>query len=216
MTEEEWDAADLWNRFDAYKHRDRDRLRALACACARRVLDASASVSHPAFAGVVDVAERCAGGRTPRAELLAARKTLRAAIRGMSPAARGGQVVSVFAELTDDTLEGFEHMLHCAGAVLKKHLGRKFAAERAVLSGLVRDIFGNPFRPVVFSSDWRTDTAVSLARTMYESREFGAMPILADALQDAGCDNTDILDHCRGDGPHVRGCWVVDLVLSKS
>jgi hypothetical protein len=80
---------------------------------------------------------------------------------------------------------------------------------------LVADIFGNPFRPVVFSPEWRTDTALTLARQMYESREFGAMPILADALQDAGCDNDDILEHCRGDGPHVRGYWVVDLVLGK-
>jgi hypothetical protein len=80
---------------------------------------------------------------------------------------------------------------------------------------LVRDIFGNPFRPVTFSPEWRTDTAVSLAHTMYESREFSAMPILADALQDAGCDKDDVLNHCRGPGPHVRGCWVVDLVLGK-
>ncbi|QEG25961.1 hypothetical protein GobsT_06960 [Gemmata obscuriglobus] len=50
---------------------------------------------------------------------------------------------------------------------------------------------------------------------MYESRDFGAMPVLADALQDAGCDSDDILNHCRGDGVHVRGCWVVDLVLGK-
>ncbi|MBY0458328.1 MAG: hypothetical protein K2V38_13385 [Gemmataceae bacterium] len=65
---------------------------------------------------------------------------------------------------------------------------------------------------------------------MYESRDFSAMPILADALQDAGCDNPDILDHCRNAGggsgepaggssaeaaAHVRGCWVVDLVLGK-
>jgi hypothetical protein len=81
---------------------------------------------------------------------------------------------------------------------------------------LLRDIFGNPFRPVAFSPEWRTDTAVSLVRQMYDSREFGAMPILADALQDAGCDNDDILNHCRGPGLHVRGCWVVDLVLDKS
>lgn len=80
---------------------------------------------------------------------------------------------------------------------------------------LVRDIFGNPFRPVTFDPDWRTTTAVQLARGMYEGRDFAAMPILADALQDAGCDNADILDHCRGPGPHVRGCWVVDLVLEK-
>ena len=51
---------------------------------------------------------------------------------------------------------------------------------------------------------------------MYESRDFTAMPILADALQDAGCEHAEILDHCRGPGPHVRGCWVVDHVLGKS
>jgi hypothetical protein len=81
---------------------------------------------------------------------------------------------------------------------------------------LLRDIFGNPFRAVTFSPEWRTDTAVTLARQMYESREFGAMPILADALQDAGCDSDDILSHCRDTSQtHVRGCWVVDLVLGK-
>ena len=84
------------------------------------------------------------------------------------------------------------------------------------LARLVRDVFGNPFRPVSFSPAWRTDTAITLARQMYESREFGAMPILADALQDAGCDNDDILNHCRDTKlPHVRGCWVIDLVLGK-
>jgi hypothetical protein len=80
----------------------------------------------------------------------------------------------------------------------------------------LRDIFGNPFRPVRFSPEWRTDTAVSLARQMYGSRDFGAMPILADALQDAGCDSEDVLSHCRDPKQvHVRGCWVVDLVLGK-
>ena len=59
------------------------------------------------------------------------------------------------------------------------------------------------FRPVTFAPEWRTDTAVALARQMYESRDFSAMPILADALQDAGCDNDDVLNHCRGEGPHV-------------
>jgi|GEM_PF-5757293 len=81
---------------------------------------------------------------------------------------------------------------------------------------IIRDIFGNPFRPVAFSPEWRTSTVVSLARGMYDSRDFSAMPILADALQDAGCEQAEILDHCRGSGPHVRGCWVVDLALGKS
>ncbi|MBX9585326.1 MAG: hypothetical protein K2X87_33890 [Gemmataceae bacterium] len=79
----------------------------------------------------------------------------------------------------------------------------------------LRCIFGNPFRPVVFDPEWRTSTVVALARGMYEGRDFAPMPVLADALQDAGCEHADILAHCRGNGPHVRGCWVVDLVLGK-
>ncbi len=68
-----------------------------------------------------------------------------------------------------------------------------------------------------FDPSWRTSTVVALAQQMYESRDFSAMPMLADALQDAGCDNDDILMHCRdANGVHVRGCWVVDLVLGKS
>lgn len=75
----------------------------------------------------------------------------------------------------------------------------------------------NPFRPVAFDSAWRTSTAIALAQQMYESRDFSAMPILADALQDAGCDNADVLDHCRDqNATHVRGCWVVDALLGKA
>ena len=81
---------------------------------------------------------------------------------------------------------------------------------------LLRDIFGNPFRPVALAAEWRTDTAVALAAQMYESRDFSAMAILADALQDAGCDAVDLLRHCREPGEHVRGCWAVDLVLGKA
>ena len=61
----------------------------------------------------------------------------------------------------------------------------------------------------------RTETVFALATGIYTERAFDRMPILADALEDAGCDNADILEHCRGDGPHVRGCWVVDLILEK-
>jgi hypothetical protein len=92
----------------------------------------------------------------------------------------------------------------------------EMAEQDRPLTQLLFDIFGNPFRPVVFDPEWRTSTAVALAQQMYESRDFSPMPILADALQDAGCDNADILNHCREpNGVHVRGCWVVDLVLVK-
>ncbi|QDU22206.1 hypothetical protein [Urbifossiella limnaea] len=87
--------------------------------------------------------------------------------------------------------------------------------EREATRDLVRDIFGNPFRPVPFDPSWRTEAVVGLARGMYESRDFGPIPVLADALEDAGCADADVLGHCRGPGPHVRGCWVVDLVLGK-
>ncbi|AWM42139.1 hypothetical protein C1280_05165 [Gemmata obscuriglobus] len=78
----------------------------------------------------------------------------------------------------------------------------------------MHEVFGNPFRPVGFAPEWRISTAIALAREMYDTRDFSAMPILADALQDAGCDNADILAHCRDPHQvHVRGCWVIDLVL---
>lgn len=72
-----------------------------------------------------------------------------------------------------------------------------------------------PTLPPLMQS-WLTSDVLALARQMYESRDFSAMPILADALQDAGCDNPDVLNHCREPGVHVRGCWVVDLVLGKA
>lgn len=81
---------------------------------------------------------------------------------------------------------------------------------------IIRCVFGNPCRPVTADPTWRTTGVLDLARQMYDSRDFAPMPILADALQDAGCDHPEVLAHCRGAGPHVRGCWVVDLVLGKT
>jgi hypothetical protein len=87
--------------------------------------------------------------------------------------------------------------------------------ERAVQTEVARCIFGNPFRPITLDPRWETETVVSLAQGIYTDRAFDRMPILADALEEAGCVNADVLSHCRGEGPHVRGCWVVDLVLGK-
>jgi hypothetical protein len=80
---------------------------------------------------------------------------------------------------------------------------------------LLRDLLGNSFHPVSFDPSWRTSDVMALARGMYESRDFGAMPMLADALEAAGCHDTEVLLHCHGPGPHARGCWLVDLVLAK-
>lgn len=81
---------------------------------------------------------------------------------------------------------------------------------------LLRDVLGNPFQAVAFQAAWRTSTAVTLARQMYSSRDFSTTPILADALQEAGCESEDVLQHCREAGPHVRGCWVVDELLGRN
>ena len=88
--------------------------------------------------------------------------------------------------------------------------------DEAWQAALAREIFGDPFRPVTAGPLWLTPTVLAFASQMYESRDFSAMPILADALEDAGCDEPAILDHCRDPhGAHVRGCWVVDLVLGR-
>jgi hypothetical protein len=87
--------------------------------------------------------------------------------------------------------------------------------EFAAQAFLVRDIFGNPFRLLTVDSAWLTPTVVSLAHAIYDDRAFDRMPIVADALEDAGCTHLDILAHCRGSGPHARGCFVVDLLLKK-
>src|SRR4051794_10152330 len=93
---------------------------------------------------------------------------------------------------------------------------RAFAERGRPMMAILRDIFGNPFRPVALSPAWLTSTVVALARGIYEERAFDRMPVLADALQDAGCDNDDVLNHCRDEKQvHVRGCWVVDLVLGR-
>jgi len=83
---------------------------------------------------------------------------------------------------------------------------------------LIRDIFGNPFRHSIIDRDWvawNDGTVRRIAQAIYDERAFERMPILTDALEDAGCDNAYILNHCREPGEHVRGCWVVDLLLGK-
>jgi hypothetical protein len=123
-------------------------------------------------------------------------------------------------DLETDATEQDGVALHAAGYAIDKSLSESDLPQAISQTGrrqgiLLREIVGNPFRPVSFSPEWRTSTAVALATQMYESGDFITMPILADALQDAGCDSDDILDHCRQPGTHVRGCWVVDLVLGK-
>lgn len=88
-------------------------------------------------------------------------------------------------------------------------------AERAAQADVLRCVFGNVFHPTTFTPSWRTDTVVALAAQMYVTRDFSIMPVLADALMDAGCCDEVVLEHCRVTTGHHRGCWVVDMVLEK-
>jgi hypothetical protein len=90
------------------------------------------------------------------------------------------------------------------------------AAARYALSNYLRDLFGNPFKGIVFDSAWVTSTVVALGRSVYETEVYFDLPILADALEEAGCTHEGVLNHCRGPGPHILGCWVVDLVVGRS
>jgi hypothetical protein len=108
----------------------------------------------------------------------------------------------------------------CDGTILQ--------AECLAITDLIRDIFGNPFRPLPSSITpavraWNDAVVVRLGQVAYEERHLpagtldsGRLAILADALEEAGCTDADILDHLRGPGPHVRGCWAVDLCLGKA
>ncbi len=171
----------------------------------------------------MEVAERFADGTATAEEMLAAHDAAYVAVDDCLN-------ISVFSEdqanaaylaaaaMVDERLERYDPFpgyaaLHAVGYAIDGLLADCEPQQAALL----RDIFGNPFRSVTLDPAWRTSTVVALAKEMYESRDFSAMPILADALQDAGCDNDDVLNHCRDEKTtHVRGCWVVDLVLGKS
>jgi hypothetical protein len=208
MTEAEWltcvEPERMMKRF--YPTPSFRKYRLFGCACCRHAWEVSPVTPSPLAVRTVEVAELFAEGLATEAELADCRTRLLDVIRGRSTTDHDNTAYCV---------TGLRTVMDAKNA---SQLCRRVVSspdEALVQVKFNRDIFGNPFRPVALSPEWRTDTALALAQQMYESRDFSAMPILADALQDVGCDNDDILNHCRGPGPHVRGCWVVDLVLGK-
>jgi hypothetical protein len=211
MTEADWfsdDPGAVWAMCSAVEEKSPRKVRLFCVACARRVAIRSGDTLGEA---VTEVAERYADGEASIEEFDSAHQAALGLPVGFDEpkwsAACAVAIETTMAVLYPDRCVEF--------STFPSDTNDQIEAEMRAQAALLRDIFGNPFRPVTFSPSWRTDTAVSLARTMYESCDFSAMPILADALQDAGCDRADILSHCRQPGEHVRGCWVVDLVLAK-
>jgi hypothetical protein len=199
MNEEQWLACDNATAMFEFVRRTASerKLRLFACAlCETYRREFPDERSRAA----VETAYRVADGRASESERAAAYAAARAFVAGSIPAYAVG-TRDQFTQVPFLVLARFRH--HSDSNPIP-----------AVCFGL-RELFGNPFGRVAIDQNWLTSTVVAIAREMYESRDFGAMPILADALQDAGCDSADILDHCRWPEPHARGCWVVDLVLGK-
>lgn len=219
ITEAKWSAAVgmewlvLFTR--THTNASKRKARLYGCACCRRIWD---DIPEP-WRAVVEILERFGDRQTTRTKV---REVVSAA---GSPQGHGAMAADWVARTVYFIGKMHDPGFQVAQLVADRAVPDRTAnnekwveaweAEKAMQCHFARDIFGNPFRPVSFATEWRTDTTVPLARQMYDSRDFTAMPILADALQDAGCENESILDHCRGPGPHVRGCWVVDLVLGK-
>jgi hypothetical protein len=218
MTEEEWWACDDPRAMLAAvaQLRTERKVRLLLTNGARAIWD---RLPLPVFREAIEVAEQYVEGTAPTEALSEVKG--RASMIGMPDRAKPEELEWWRGNLGTNDSPLFVVLAATTHPEMMPRIERTNAwadgarALRAHLPRLFREVFGNPFRPVAFSPEWRTHTAATLARQMYESRDFSAMPILADALQDAGCENEGILSHCRGDGPHVRGCWVVDLVLAK-
>jgi hypothetical protein len=118
-------------------------------------------------------------------------------------------------------LEAEEKALAAGGllSVASAQYVKIWREEQARQCHWLRDIFGNPWRPLVVEPTWlnpKGGVVSHLARDIYEQRRFDELPVLADALEEAGCTNQGILTHCRAGGEHVRGCWVIDLLLGKT
>lgn len=160
----------------------------------------------------VEAAERYADGRASDEEVRMAEEAARQAFERWE--AEGNKKNASYADLARRSLvmdaEYFRYRWR-----MRRKWPIPFSPDPLERSRL-RDVFGNPFRPVTVDPAWRTSTVLALAHGIYDEKAFDRLPILADALQDAGCSNDDVLDHFRGPGPHVRGCWALDLLVDKS
>jgi len=194
------------------------KLRLFMTACCRRIWHL---LKDESSREAVEVSERYADGLAAEKQLIAARSAILPDRRFFSDP--GGLQLRTRG---DRRRAGFDAVIWAADANprvaasesvrLAAHASGDWWVEYRAQVALLREVFGNPFRPVPFELAWRTAATEAIAQTIYDERRFDDLPILADALEEAGCTDTDILAHCRLPGEHVRGCWVIDLVLGKT
>jgi hypothetical protein len=195
------------------------RLRLFACACCRRI---EALLIDPRSRRAVGVAERYADGAASDEELSVA-------WLGASDAVE--EIDEALGEAEEDSIEYYAALAAHYGAMCGGNsdgfvgfaahaafyaLRAAAAPDEAQAQGrLLGDVLGRP-PSLLADPSWLTPGVLGVARVIDAERRFDDMPILADALEDAGCTDANVMAHCRGDRPHVRGCWVVDLLLGRS
>jgi hypothetical protein len=202
------------------------KLRLFACACARRCWHLLADGrSRRAVEEAERLAEGLAGPEAARAARAGADGVWKGAGRPATLAldaaaeaalAAAHEVAGVAAE---QAAIGAEWA--AAGASNSARTLPARVAEQEAQADLLRCLFGPaPFRPLPGLNPswltWEAGAVANLARAAYDGRAFECLPVLADALEEAGCTDQAILTHLRGPGPHTRGCWVLDLLLGKS
>jgi len=229
MTEAEWLAERrrpqymLWTLCNDAKvcrtKAGRRKARLFACGCCWLIWE---HLREPGLREAVEVAERHADGLAPREALEPTRDSIRPLSYGCYEAGSPGVQERTAVAMAVSAA----HEKACEAAFGMTTLPLPLAGYReseadgqALLCDLLRCVFGNPFRPATVAPEWRTannKAVLRIARSFYDGRDFDRLPVLADALEDAGCDNPVVLKHLREFGIHARGCWVVDLILSKS
>ena len=205
MTEEEWlSAMDPKPMLEFLRGKASDRkLRLFAVGCCRRIWDwLTDEKSRRAVAVMERHADAKAGGY----------EDLRSVNRVVAAWDAAG------ADWTQALAEPGRWATECsAWAAMTKP--QQQDTERTEQAALLRCTFGTPWHPITVAPDvlaWQSGTVVRMAEVIYNERRWDSMPLLGDALEDAGCGDQAVLDHCRGSGPHARGCFVVDAILDRS
>ena len=207
MTQQEWlagDAPDQMLLFLTAAASDR-KLLLFACACCRRLWDL---LPEGAARHAVEASERFADGEIGAEELQRHWGIVRRLVAG-DEARTGG-----WNRLTAAEMEARDAARSGAWSAAHNVVADSSQDERQAQCDLLRDIF-HPFHPLAAQTAWLTEEVKALTQEMYRDRLFSRMPALADALAKAGCHDAEVLDHCRGSGQHVRGCWVIDLLTGR-
>ncbi len=185
------------------------KLRLFACACVRAVwhmLDDDRSRE------AVVLAERFADGAVTRKQL-ASIPTRDDARNAATTIAAGAARKTLLRSARMAANDASSWVVRAQYALVMKRWEAARAQAEAAQCDLLRDLVGNPFRPAVEGSAWRVPAVLYVARGIYEERDFAGLPVLADALEEAGCPSEALLAHFRGQGTHARGCWALDAVL---